>query len=108
MYRLKVTVPDERVAGSRLKEKSAVQLSRSVPALVAARVFCSTCTISSCIHSPVDAFASSTARSADPTVRSSSWVAEDCTLAAMFWTSELKVCNDRRMSNRWVRVTGSA
>ena len=73
---------------------SAIQLSRSGPVLVAARVVCRTCRIIHCIHSATEAFASSTARMADPTVRSSNCVAAAWTAAAMFCTRDVNVCRE--------------
>ena len=89
-----VTTPVAATAGRRINVMSAIQLSRSAPLLVAARVVRSTSSISHCIQSPSEALASKTARKVDPTVRSSSWEAEACTAAAMFWTNVENVCRD--------------
>ena len=72
MKREKVTIPEDAADGSRLTEKSAIQLSKSPALLVEARVVCRTWRINHCIHSAMEAFASSTARRTEPTVKSSS------------------------------------
>src|SRR6478609_8428174 len=52
VIRENVALPVALTAGSRVNVKSAIQLSRSAPVLVAARVARSTCRMSHCIHRP--------------------------------------------------------
>ena len=79
-----VTIPVASMAESRVTDRSGHPEAQSAPLLVAARVVRSTSRISHCIQSAIEAFASITALSVEPTVRSSSCVAQAWTAAAMF------------------------
>ena len=70
--------------------KSATQLSRSAPLLVAARVVANTSTISHWIHSATAAFASMIARSTLPTVTSINCAQDALAAAACVRTSAVK------------------
>src|SRR5271163_677229 len=88
-----VTGPAAATAGSRVSEKSAIQLSSSEPWLVAARVIWRICTAIHCSHNAIEAQPSASAREIEPTLKSSNAVAAPCAAAANCCTKAVKVCN---------------
>jgi hypothetical protein len=80
--RLNVTKPEAATAGNLVSPKSPIQLSKSAPLLVAARVSDNTSKINHCIHNATEALASRMARNTLPTETSNKVAQEAVTTAA--------------------------